>query len=147
LLPQPPSPLQTKSIFRTVVVLVAVALLLVSVRSWRGARGQYSAEGERPTIAADSVDAATLAAGRAVFHGAGMCAACHGPKLEGGVGPTLKAHAWKDAKGGGEAAIYAVVTHGVPNTAMVAHPGGIGDAQAKQVATYVWAVSHDKATP
>jgi mono/diheme cytochrome c family protein len=137
----------TKPLYRIVVALVVVALLLVGVRSWRGARRQYEAQGERPIAGADSVDATVVAAGRAVFHGAGTCAACHGQKLEGGAGPTLKAHAWKDAKGGDEAAIYAVVTHGVPNTAMVAHPGGIGDAQARQVATYVWAVSHDKATP
>lgn len=137
----------TTPIRRVIVALVVLAVLLVSVRSWRGARGQYEAGGERTGIGSDTIDAAAVAAGRGVFHGAGMCAACHGPKLEGGVGPTLRAHAWKDAKGGGEAAIYTVVTHGVPNTAMVAHPGGISDTQATQVATYVWAVSHDKATP
>ena len=139
----------SKPILRLVVALIAVALLLFSVRTWRGARGQYEAGGEGPTasMSSDSVDASVVAAGRAIFHGAGTCAACHGSKLEGGVGPTLKAHAWKDAKSGDEPAIYAVVTHGVPNTAMVAHPGGISDTQAKQVATYVWAVSHDKATP
>ena len=132
---------------RVAIAVVLLALLLFSVRGWRGARGQYEASGEGRQIAADSVDAAVVSAGRAVFHGTGMCAACHGTKLEGGVGPTLKGHAWKDAKAGDEAAIYAVVTHGVPKTAMVAHPGGINDSQARQVATYVWAVSHDKATP
>jgi mono/diheme cytochrome c family protein len=136
-----------KPIYRAAAAVVVLALLLFSVRSWRGARAQYEAAGEGTSAGSDSVDAAVVSAGRAVFHGSGTCAACHGPRLEGGAGPTLKAHAWKDAKGGDEAAIYAVVTHGVPNTAMLAHPGGINDAQATQVATYVWAVSHDKATP
>ena len=139
--------MSTKPILRIVLSLVLAALLLISVRSWRGARAQYEAGGERASVASDTVDAAAVAAGRAVFHGQGMCAACHGQKLEGGVGPTLRAHAWKDAKGGDEAAIYAVVVHGVPNTAMVARPGGISDTQARQVATYVWAVSQGKAAP
>lgn len=137
----------TKRPFRIAVAVVLAALLLFSFRSWRGAREQYEAGGQRPSVAGDSVDASVVAAGRAVFHGAGTCVACHGQKLEGGVGPTLRAHAWKDAKGGDETAIYAVITHGVPNTAMVAHPGGINNTQARQVATYIWAVSHDKATP
>lgn len=135
------------SFVRVLVSLVAVAVLLVSVRSWRGARSQYEAGGEGSAVTRDTVDASVVAAGRAVFRGSGMCAACHGARLEGGLGPTLRAHAWKDAKGGDQAAIYAVITHGVVNTAMVAHPGGINDTQAMQVATYVWAVSHDKATP
>lgn len=139
----------TKPILRVIVAIVGVVLVLVSVRTWRSARGQYEAGGERASVdtRGDSADAAAISAGRLVFHGQGTCAVCHGQKLEGGVGPTLKAHAWKDAKGGDEPAIYAVVTHGVPNTAMVSHPGGISDAQAVQVATYVWAVSHGKATP
>lgn len=136
-----------RKISRIVVTLAALALLLFTMRSWRGARAQYEAGAENSVVAADTVDAATVAAGRQVFHGMGTCIACHGAKLEGGVGPTLRAHAWKDAKGGEAPAIYAVITHGVPNTAMVSHPGGINDTQAKQVAAYVWAVSHDKAAP
>jgi mono/diheme cytochrome c family protein len=139
--------MSSKLITRLVLAVAVLALLLFGVRNWRGARGQYEAGGEGASAAGDSVDANAVVAGRTVFHGVGMCAACHGPKLEGGVGPTLRAHTWKDAKGGSEVAIYAVVTHGVPNTAMVAHPGGINDTQATQVATYVWAVSHDRATP
>lgn len=87
-------------------------------------------------------------AGRAIFHGQGTCFACHGPSLEGGpIAPTLKPHAWKDAKGGGLPAIYNVVTYGVSGTAMVAHPGGISDADAARVATYVWSVGHRGAKP
>ena len=87
-------------------------------------------------------------AGRKVFHGQGSCFACHGMNLEGGpIAPTLKSHAWKDAKGGDLSAIYYVVTHGVNGTAMVSHPGGISDADAVRVATYIWSVGHRGAKP
>ncbi|MEP6990460.1 MAG: cytochrome c [bacterium] len=86
--------------------------------------------------------------GRDVFRGPGTCFACHGTKLEGGpIAPTLKPHAWKDAKEGTLAAIFQVVTHGVKGTAMVSHPGGISDADAVRVATYVWSVGHRGAKP
>ena len=63
------------------------------------------------------------------------------------MAPTLKAHEWKDAKGGGYDAILNVVMKGVPGTAMVSHPGGISDADAKKIAAYVWAVGHAKTAP
>jgi len=91
--------------------------------------------------------ASLINAGRAVYHGQGTCAVCHGQNLEGGIGLALTAHEWKDAKGGSLAAILGVITKGVGGTAMVAHPGGINDEQARQVAAYVWAVSHSKAKP
>jgi hypothetical protein len=68
--------------------------------------------------------------------------------LEGGpIAPTLLAHQWKDAKGGGYGAILGVVTTGVSGTAMISHPGGISDDDARKVAAYVWAASHGKAKP
>jgi mono/diheme cytochrome c family protein len=97
---------------------------------------------------ADSASPAAISAGRDIYHGAGTCQVCHGQNLEGGpLAPTLKAHEWKDAKGGGYDAILSVITKGVPGTAMVSHPGGISDADAKKVAAYVWAVGHAKTTP
>jgi|SRR5579859_326400 len=93
------------------------------------------------------VTPAAIDAGRKIFHAEGTCFACHGANLEGAIGPTLAAHDWKDAKGGTFDAIVGVVTKGVDGTAMVAHPGGISDAQVQQVAAYVWAVSHGKAKP
>jgi mono/diheme cytochrome c family protein len=102
---------------------------------------------QAPATAADSAAAtpSAITAGRTVFHGQGTCLICHGANLEGGVGPQLTAHEWKDAKGGSYAAILGVITKGVDGTAMVAHPGGISDDQARQAAAYVWAVSHGKA--
>ncbi|MFN8582004.1 MAG: c-type cytochrome [Gemmatimonadaceae bacterium] len=85
--------------------------------------------------------------GRSVFRGHGGCTVCHGQNLEGVVGPTLKAHAWKDAKNGDIAEIVRVITQGVPGTVMVAHPNGVTDAQINAVAAYVWAVSRGKAKP
>jgi mono/diheme cytochrome c family protein len=96
----------------------------------------------------DSTSPAAISGGRDIFHGAGTCLVCHGPNLEGGpMAPALKAHTWKDAKGGGYDAILAVVMKGVPGTAMVSHPGGISDDDARKVAAYVWAVSRGKAEP
>ena len=43
--------------------------------------------------------------------------------------------------------IYRVITTGVDGTAMVPHPGGIDDAQALALASYVWAVNNRGATP
>jgi mono/diheme cytochrome c family protein len=98
--------------------------------------------------AVDSMSPAAISAGRDVYHGAGTCQVCHGMNLEGGpLAPTLKAHAWKDAKGGGYDAILTVIMKGVPGTAMVSHPGGISDADAQKVAAYIWAVWHAKTTP
>ena len=94
-------------------------------------------------IVADTATPDAIAAGRRIFHGKGTCFACHGPNLEGGpIAPTLRAHAWKDAKNGELSAIIGVITHGVNGTPMVSHPGGISDAEVASVAAYVWSVAH-----
>jgi cytochrome c oxidase cbb3-type subunit III len=90
---------------------------------------------------------AAISAGRVIFHGAGTCAVCHGANLQGAVGPRLTAHKWKDATGGSYTAILGVIMHGVAGSAMVAHPGGISDVEARQVAAYVWAVSQSNVKP
>ena len=84
-----------------------------------------------------------VAEGRKIFHGRGTCFACHGMNLEGGpIAPPLVAHPWKSAKAGDYANIFYVDTQGVQGTMMVAHPGGISDADAVRVAAYIWSVSH-----
>ena len=88
-----------------------------------------------------------IAAGREVFHGEGTCFACHGAKLEGtAIAPTLRAHKWRNGDGSLEM-ILRVVHTGVPNTAMVSHPGNINESELQQVAAYVWAVSRGAAPP
>ena len=95
-----------------------------------------------------AITTAMIDAGRAIFHSRGTCFACHGMNLEGSqVAPTLKAHAWRDAKNGDFPAIHNVVTHGVPGTLMVAYPGGISKDDAIKVAAYVWSVGHGRAQP
>src|ERR1043166_382576 len=82
-----------------------------------------------------------IAAGREVFHGEGTCFACHGAKLEGtAIAPTLRAHKWRNGDGSFEM-ILRVVHTGVPNTAMVAHPGNINETEIPQGAAWGGGVS------
>ncbi len=86
-------------------------------------------------------------AGRHVFHGEGTCFACHGPNLEGtAIAPTLRAHKWRNGDGS-LAMIMHVVRTGVPNTAMISHPGGINEQELLEVTAYVWSVSRGAAKP
>ncbi len=121
-------------------ILIPALLLLAS-----------PAAAQQPVPAAPDTSAITPAAvdiGRAIFHGKGTCFMCHGAQLEGTqVAPTLKAHAWRDAKDGRFDEIFRVATHGVPSTVMVAFPGGISRAEALNVASYIWSVNNRKAKP
>lgn len=123
-------------------LVLAVGMLMFGAAT-AFALHQGSAQPDTTAITPAMVDL-----GRAIFHGKGTCFACHGQKLEGGqIAPTLKSHAWRDAKNGDFAAIYYVATHGVPSTLMVSHPGGISNAEAMAVASYVWSVGQGKAKP
>ncbi len=91
-----------------------------------------------------------ISSGRGIFHGQGGCFVCHGANLQGSpIAPPLDKHGkpWLAAKEGTYAQIFAVVTHGVPGTVMVAHPNGINDALATEVAAYIWAVNHRGVKP
>ena len=88
-----------------------------------------------------------IAEGRAVFHGKGNCFACHGSKLQGGpLAPPLRGPKWQEIDGKFESIVH-VLRGGLPHTPMVARQGGITDAEALQVANYVWAVSQGKTQP
>lgn len=128
------------------VALASAAAIGAAFPRHASAQQQVAAVSSAPP--APPVSPAVIVAGRSIFHGQGGCFVCHGEKLEGGpIAPTLRAHEWKDAKGGSLAAILGVILHGVPGTAMVSHPNGISDSSAVRVATYVWAVSHGAANP
>lgn len=132
-------------VIRALGQVVALAAFLVAAFP-RPAQGQQAdaAKTFRDSVAAR---AKAIAAGREVFHGEGTCFACHGVKLEGGpIAPTLRAHKWRNGDGSLEMILH-VLHNGVPNTAMVAHPGNINEAELQQVATYVWAVSRGAASP
>lgn len=96
----------------------------------------------------NAITPAMVDLGRAIFHGKGTCFACHGAQLEGTqIAPTLKTHAWRDAKNGQLDEILRVLAHGVPSTVMVAFPGGISRAEALSVAAYIWSVNNRSAKP
>lgn len=121
--------------------LVTLTILLI-------APGVVAAQA--PTVTPDTaaITPAMVDLGRAIFHGKGTCFACHGQQLEGSqIAPTLKAHAWRDAKNGSYDEIFRVVTHGVPSTVMVAFPGGISRSEAMAVAAYIWSVSNRGVKP
>lgn len=107
-----------------------------------------SSAAQQLTPDTSAITPAMVDIGRAVFHGKGLCFACHGARLEGSqLAPTLKAHDWQDAKNGQLDEIFRVVTHGVPSTVMVAFPGNISRIEALNVASYIWSVNHRNATP
>ena len=129
--------------------MTALVAYLQGLPGQGGATAQHPAGAHGGAALPDSlvVTDRAISAGRVVVHGEGMCVVCHGPNLEGGVGPSLTAHAWKDAPDGSLAAILAVINTGVAGTTMVAHSGGISDEQARDAAAYVWALSHNRAKP
>ena len=132
---------------RTVAMVVAPVAGVLTAAVFATAHARLAAQ--QPVLPDTSaIPSAMIDAGRKTFHGRGTCFACHGTNLEGGpIAPTLKEHSWKDAKNGDLGAIYYVVSHGVKGTAMVAHPGGIADADAVNVAAYVWSVGHRATKP
>lgn len=90
---------------------------------------------------------AMVDAGRKIFHGKGTCSSCHGDKLQGGpVAPALTGPSWRHITGTFDAIIDRV-DNGLPGTLMVPHPGGISESQVFLVASYIFAVSHQKTKP
>jgi cytochrome c oxidase cbb3-type subunit III len=96
------------------------------------------------------VTPAAIAAGDSIFHGAGNCYACHGAKAEGAIGPNLTDAEWLHGDGSFDF-IVATVTKGIPqaetkmpNKIPMPAKGGstITDDQVKQVAAYVYSLSH-----
>lgn len=92
-------------------------------------------------------DSATVAAGKKIFEGAGLCFSCHGMQGEGMLGPATALNATK-AKwlhhDGSWTGVIKVVTGGVdPATSasgQIMPPRGgssISDEQVRQVAAYV----------
>jgi mono/diheme cytochrome c family protein len=92
--------------------------------------------------------AADVAAGKTLFHAAALCSNCHGQNGEGsGIAPNLADKTWLHSDGS-LAAIEKTINDGVPAPKesmipMLAKGGsGITAAQAKQVAAYVYSLSH-----
>lgn len=88
-----------------------------------------------------------FAAGRKIYRGRGTCSSCHGDKLQGGpIAPALTGPNWRHIDGSFDA-IVERIDNGLAGTLMMPHPGGISESQVFMVATYVYQVSHGRATP
>ena len=130
--------------FRPVCLSVSLAFA-AGLLNVRATHAQQPSVVEADTA---NITPAMVNLGRAIFHGKGMCFACHGPSLEGSqIAPTLKPHAWRDAKNGDYSTLVPVVMKGVPSTAMVSLPGGISPEEARSVASYIWSVNHRQVKP
>jgi cbb3-type cytochrome c oxidase subunit III len=90
--------------------------------------------------------------GSTLFHGAGLCATCHGVDAKGvpGLGANLTDTVWLHSDGS-YPAIVKQIMEGVPanvstsGSAMPAKGGSsLTDDQVKAVAAYVWSLSHPK---
>jgi len=134
---------------RRAVGVIVLATVVAGINGWASPAPIATSRARQGTaLDTNAITPEMIAAGRRIFHGKGGCSACHGMNLEGDpVAPTLKQHSWKDAKDGDLGAIFYVDTHGVTGTVMVAHPGGISDAEATNVAAYIWSVSHRGTKP
>lgn len=117
-----------------------IAMMLVALHAGALA-AQERADGLPP-----DVTEATLADGKTLFKGAGLCAVCHGPEGKGveGLGPDLTDSEWLHSDGSFQAIVTQIV-NGVPpdqssSGAVMAPRGGaqLTDEQVKAVAAYVW---------
>lgn len=104
----------------------------------------------RPLQVTDSA----VARGRELFHGSASCATCHGIAAVGtDSGPALSQGIWLHGPDSYEG-ILGRVLHGIPKawtTRDVTMPmrgwSTLTDAQARDVAAYVWMVSHTWMVP
>lgn len=96
------------------------------------------------------VTAAMIEQGNKLFHGQAICATCHGQDAKGvpGLGVNLTDKVWLHSDGSYDAIVKQIET-GVPanesKSGIVMPPkggSGITDAQVREVAAYVWSLSH-----
>ena len=80
-----------------------------------------------------NMDAATVAAGKEVY--TTTCASCHGPNLEGGIGPNLKDSAW--IHGGAPGDVLKTISEGVAAKGMPAWGNILGPDKVAKVAAFV----------
>lgn len=126
--------------FSTPLLLLAAGLVSVPL----AAQDSLSAQ-RRPIQVTDSA----VARGRALFHGSANCVACHGPEGVGtDSGAALAQGIWMHGEDSYEG-ILSRVLHGIPkdlSTRGTAMPmrgwNTMTDAEARDVAAYVWTISH-----
>lgn len=81
-------------------------------------------------------DAAALAEGEATFKS--VCAACHGQKGEGGVGPNMTDDNW--IHGGGIKNVFKTIKYGVPEKGMISWQSQLKPSDMQKVASYILAL-------
>jgi mono/diheme cytochrome c family protein len=127
------------------VLFSVLAIFAVGTAQAQGTQDAGPAQGvvsDTPVLSDQVIES-----GRGIFHGTGTCHACHGDDLQGGaIAPSLRGPKWRHIDGS-YGAMLDRIRHGKDGTLMVGYPGGISDADAVQVATYVWAVSQGKSKP
>lgn len=112
-----------------------------------------AAQGSKPA----APDSATVAAGKRLFEGRGLCFSCHGMQGEGMLGPSTVLNAGKSKwlhHDGSLDGVIAVITggidaeHSVSGQVMPARGGArLTDAQVAQVAAYVLTLHKQKRSP
>lgn len=94
------------------------------------------------------VTPALIARGDTIFHGPGLCFACHGADAKGVVGPSLADSTWLHTTGTYSDLIRQItagVTQAQSKGGQIMPPKGGGEiteADVKAVAAYVWSLSH-----
>ncbi|MBM4188912.1 MAG: cytochrome c [Gemmatimonadetes bacterium] len=122
---------------------------------WRGLAGLILATTAAAQPPADtlpaSVTKATIAEGKKIFGGIGLCLACHGTDAKGGLGPDLTDAKWLHGSGT-FLEIVALVKSGTDlansKTGQIMPPMGgasLSDEQLRAVSAYVWTVSRKPA--
>lgn len=108
--------------------------------------------GQQPDSLPAGVTPATIAQGKKLFSGEGLCFSCHGPEAKGLVGPDLTDGTWLIGKGTFDE-IVARIVEGVPagksKSGVVMPPKGgvkLKDEQVRAVAAYVWSLSRKPGT-
>lgn len=78
-------------------------------------------------------DPKDISAGKDIF--IGKCAACHGQKGEGGVGPNMTDEYW--LHGGGIKNVFTTIKYGVPDKGMISWQGQLSASEIQHVASYL----------
>jgi mono/diheme cytochrome c family protein len=127
------------------LVPIAILTLLCAVPLAAQVSDTTPPKVKRPVPVTDSA----VARGRDLFHGAGNCAACHGPEGVGtDSGAPLAQGIWLHGEDSYEGILSRVV-HGIPretSTRGTAMPmrgwNTLSDQEVRDVAAYVWMISH-----
>ena len=108
----------------------------------------FSAEGvaQQADSLPEGVTPETIAQGKTLYQGAGICAACHGPDGTGASGPDLTDAEWLHSDGSYEAIVEQILAGVSADSSKSGIPmlpkGGsqLDDDQVRAVAAYVWSL-------